>query len=365
MGLIITLSGPAAPWGMQTEQGVEWAISGINAAGGVKAGADTYMVKLVKCDDKWIASEGATCATKMVYDEKVHYVVGPINALDALNPIMTAGKCFMGGITNADKEFTNPDAPYTWITLQGYDQWVDTFWKQLSKVETDIKTVGLIAPITSYDQMTPSKAAVLKYFPGVEIVEAVTWVQGITDFYPLLTPIVAKNPDAIGMTDGGVGDQSLMIKQVRELGFKGILVGSNFGDPGPGAAVAGNAAIEGFYQNEPDYSSDIYPQTTRALYAEYQNLYPGAQFGLCQYLGYSAVYFYKQAIEKAGSIDPDKVKTVLDDPNWTYEWFGMPGRSLGGLSTYGIKRTNQDEVCLSTTHDGKKVAISHEQVIVP
>jgi len=56
---------------------------------------------------------------------------------------------------------------------------------------------------------------------------------------------------------------------------------------------------------------------------------------------------------------------VLDDPNWTYEWFGMTGRSLGGLETFGIRRVNQDEVGFSQVVDGRKVMLSRQGVVVP
>jgi hypothetical protein len=43
---------------------------------------------------------------------------------------------------------------------------------------------------------------------------------------------------------------------------------------------------------------------------------------------------------------------VFDDPTWEYEWFGVPGKKLGGLETYGIRRVNGDEICLSVVRDG-------------
>ena len=106
--------------------------------------------------------------------------------------------------------------------------------------------------------------------------------------------------------------------------------------------------------------------TSRALYAEFQQVYPGEPCGLCHYLGFSTIYFYKQLIETAGSINPDDVMKVLDDPSWMYEWWGQPGRSLGGLETFGIRRVNQDETVLTRTDEFcQKVPISRELTVVP
>jgi len=87
---------------------------------------------------------------------------------------------------------------------------------------------------------------------------------------------------------------------------------------------------------------------------------------LCHYLGFSTIYFYKQLIETAGSINPDDMMKVLDDPSWTYEWWGHPGRSLGELETFGIRRVNQDETVLTRTDEiYQKVPISRELIVVP
>ena len=68
---------------------------------------------------------------------------------------------------------------------------------------------------------------------------------------------------------------------------------------------------EGLLTGEPRYRSE--------LYAKYRRLHCGAQFGLCQYCGYGDLMFHVQAIEAAGSIDPDEATKVIDDPDWTCE----------------------------------------------
>jgi len=367
MGIILPLSGPAGAWGIQTEQGAVWAKDRINEAGGIKVGDDTYMIKFVKCDDKYIGSEGITCATRMVYDEQVHYVIGSIGVNVAIAPMLTEGKVINMGIGTASAATVNPEHPYLLYSLQGFETWVNAFYKQFAKVHPEVKTVGVIGlvPDPSGASVQTTKDAVETQM-GAEVVAAVEHTAGTTDFYPFLTPIVAKNPDAIALYSQGVGSQALIIKQARELGYEGILAASNHGEPLPGCAIAGNEAYTGVYHNEPVYDSDLYPEATRALYAEFQKVYPGEPCGLCHYLGFSTVYFYKQAIETAGSIDPDEVLKVFDDPNWTYEWWGQPGRSLGGLETYGIRRVNQDETVLTSTDENcQKVPVSRELVTIP
>ena len=56
---------------------------------------------------------------------------------------------------------------------------------------------------------------------------------------------------------------------------------------------------------------------------------------------------------------------VFDDPDWQFEYFGVPGRSLGGLETFGSRRVLQDEVGYSEVINGEKVMKSREPVVIP
>jgi len=367
IGMILPFSGPAAPWGIQTEQGANWARDRINLAGGIKVGGDTYMIEFVKCDDKYIGSEGITCATRMVFEEQVHWVLGSIGVNVAINPILTDGKVISMGIGNANAAQVTPEHPYRIYSLQDFINWTKAFYRQVAKAHPEVKTVAVMGlePSQGSDSTAEIKDAVETQM-DVEVVHASAHTAGVTDFYPFLTPIIAKNPDMIALYSQGVGAQALIIKQARELGYEGILAASNHGEPLPGCAIAGNEAYTGVYHNEPVYDSDLYPEATRELYAEFTRIYPGEPCGLCHYLGFSTIYFYKQLIEQTGSIDPDDALTLLDDPTWTYEWWGQPGRSLGGLETFGIRRVNQDETVLTSTDANcQKVPVSRELVIVP
>ena len=346
--------------------GVEWAVDNINAAGGIDVDGDKYVIEVVKCDTKFLGSQASTCATMMVYDEEVHYLIGPIETQEAMAPVLVPGKAINGIIAACSERFINPEYPYTFIGLGPSELYADGFFKQMIEFYPDIASVAIIGPATSAgdDNVRYADEAVTRWY-NAEVVETARWEPGVTDFYPQLTPIVAKNPDALIICGGGSGEQDLIVKQVRELGFEGQLVGPWHGTEEPLVELVGAEVAEGMLINEPVYWSELYPEATRALYAEYQELYPGADLGLTHYLGYGNTMLIKQAIEEAGSIDPDMVVQVFDDPNWTFEWFGMPGHKLGGLETYGIRRVHPDEICLSIVKDGTREALSREPLVVP
>ena len=367
IGVVQPLSGPAAPWGVQIERGADWAADKVNDAGGFKVGDDTYMIELVKCDSKMMGSGAAECATRLVYEEQIHYVIGEIINQLAMNPITNEGKCISANIGN-QTEALGPDAPYTWVTCGTQATWHGTFWKQAYRFHPEIRTVIGLAENTgngdAYAQAAPTNHA---RYGGeqVKVLDIVRYEPFSSDYYPVLTPVVAKNPDVIDIMGANEGDTALMVKQARELGYRGLLSACSVGTAKLVMEVAGPAYTEGLMMNEPDYSSDLYPEATHQLYAEYQQRYPGEPLPYTVYLGYGVVMFYVEAVQKAGSTDPDEVLKVFDDPDWRFQWFGVPGRSLGGIETYGVRRSLQDEGCYSEVIDGKSVLKSHEPMMVP
>jgi len=180
-----------------------------------------------------------------------------------------------------------------------------------------------------------------------------------------LTKVVAKNPDAIDFDGGGHGDNDLMVKQIRELGYKGLIFGPMHGDPMSAVDIGGCEFAEGFATNDPDYTSDIYPEETRQIAAEIKQKFPDADLALTTYLSYNAVEMYVAGMQWAGSIDPDEVIKAFDDPDFEYTAFGVPGRTLGGFETNGIRRNWQDEVAYSEVVNCEKVMLSRKATTIP
>jgi len=364
IGLVMPLSGPGAPWGYEAQQGAQWAIDKVNAAGGIKVGADTYVLKLVKCDDKLTGSVAAECASKFVYDEQIHYAIGPLVTYPAMSPILTPGKCFAASPANATSLTIGPDFPYSLAIAAPIPQWVDAFWKQAYRFHPEIETVVIVSGTDLAGDLYSAASEAIHAKYGRKVTGVVRYQPFSQDYYPVLISVAAKNPDVLDFAGGMKGDIDLMVKQVRELGYTGLLAGSSHGDTASTVEVASAEAAEGFMINDPDYGSDLYPETTRQLYAEYRQHY-GKPFSAITYGSYGGVMLFVQAIKKAGSTDPDEVMKVFDNPDWEFEWFGMSGRSLGGMETFGIRRCVQDEVGYSEVINGVKVMKSRERTLVP
>jgi ABC-type branched-subunit amino acid transport system substrate-binding protein len=289
--------------------------------------------------------------------------MGTTPPIESLVPLAEQEGCFMAIIGNP--RHPGPEAPHFIIGCPDPWYWVQTFWEQAYEFNPGIETVAVVSPISvTGDWYCDSEQDVHARF-GSEVVDVARYQQYAVDYYPILTPIVAKNPDVISMSGGTRGDIDLMIKQARELGYTGLLASGNHGDAASAIEVAGCEYSEGFRYNDPDYSSEVYSDTIRQLDAEFKKRFPGRAVFYTTYLGYAFTYFFKQAIELAGSIDTAEVMKVIDDPTWRFEWFGRPGASLGGTELVGINRCINDEVGYSELINCEKVMKSRKSVDIP
>src|SRR5678816_3850570 len=80
IGAIGSLSGGGTAWGLAIKRGAEIALDEVNAAGGVKVGDKTYKVELVMYDDQYTGQGGKNAAERLVHQDKVKYIIGPIGS---------------------------------------------------------------------------------------------------------------------------------------------------------------------------------------------------------------------------------------------------------------------------------------------
>ena len=339
IGFFSPLSGPAARWGSEFELGAKWAADDINAAGGIKVGADTYMIKVISCDTKGVGSVAAECATRFVYEEGIRYVIGPLGAVEAVMPIFNEAKCFYTDLSPIFKG--GPDKPYYINGNTSYPLYAAAFYENCVKAHPEVKTVAVIAPDTQDGHVNAGAAIAGATGAGLTLVSEEYYTGGITDFYPVLTKVLRTNPGAIDPGACGPGDQALMVKAARELGFTGNIFQPTYIPLDLQLNVIGLAFMYKISTAMPDFSSEFYSAAARELNRRYMvaKAKPGEdRMPDCVVHGYSHMMFYKKAIETAGSLDQDKVMKVIDDPNFTFERYYVSNAKLGGIETFGIRR---------------------------
>jgi ABC-type branched-subunit amino acid transport system substrate-binding protein len=145
---------------------------------------------------------------------------------------------------------------------------------------------------------------------GIEIVYDEYYPGDIKDFSPFLIKSISKNPDVIFDTGTGGNFLALVVKQARDLGYKGF-----FMEPCPPAIktnidVAGAEAVEGMLGFGYASAGEGAPVGVKAFRESYIKKYgQWAEESLVVAVPLSAVLL---GIEMAGSMDTDKIIRVLE-----------------------------------------------------
>jgi branched-chain amino acid transport system substrate-binding protein len=186
---------------------------------------------------------------------------------------------------------------------------------------------------------------------GFKVVFYEFYERGTTDFYPLITKMLPNKPDWFDTGASPPGDHSLMVKQSREMGFKGGFSTTTGINPTPLIKIAGKEYAEGFMGPNLDFESDFVTKQEKEFEKKYIKKY-GPPFNPIALSFYPPLYVLKQGIEKANSIDTTKVMKSLSAPGWKFDWIGKEAW-WGGKEYYGIDRQLIGSIAVSTMKDGK------------
>jgi branched-chain amino acid transport system substrate-binding protein len=308
--------------------GVFEPLTGANAAGGqeeldgihlaqslyptVKAGSKTYKVDLAIADNKSDKVEAANAGQALVDRDKVQVILGswgsglsmaagpifmnakiPAIGLSCTNPLVTKGNPFYFRVCFID--------PFQGTVMATYAQKNLGAKKAIliREVSNDY-SVGLAKFFSdSFVKLTGDKNA---------IVATLNYNTGDQDFSAQLTQIKSLKADVI-FAPGNYTESALIIKQARELGIKTPFLGGDTWEINEFISV-GKADVEGavlstFFDND----APLTPMS-KVFVAQYQKKYNKLPSGTAV-LGFDGYMLALDAIKRAGSIDPGKIRDAI------------------------------------------------------
>jgi branched-chain amino acid transport system substrate-binding protein len=347
VGAIGTLSGGGTEWGLALQRGVTVAFDEINAAGGVKVGGKSYTLKMIMYDDQYTAQGGTTAATRLVNVDGVKFIIGPVGSPPVLGTVAVTNPAKVVTLSNGySPKILTPESKYSFRIQIPTDYFAPSVAAWLRKTYPDVTKVGIISPNDAVGQTLAPLHRDAYEQHKFEMVFDEKYDRGLKDFGPLLTRMMAKGAQLLELDGNAPGEAGLMIKQARQLGFKGVIIQTG----GPGLEeilrVAGPFA-EGFL------SYDLFDPTDPAVQsyvkgyrAKWEGPIPGISV-----MYYNAARILHEALKKADSIDVEKVRTALENLEGTPTVFG-PVRWTG-KDRYGINHQLLHSFFISEIKDGK------------
>lgn len=322
VGLVFTLSGPAAALGEQGRNGFLLAVEQTGGLGGIKT-----EVKVV--DDELKPDVAAARARELVERDDVDFVVGPIfsNVLQAIfNPVIDGGKFLISpnaGTSTYAGEQCNPNF---FVTSYQNDQSHEVLGAYAQR--EGFKSVFLMAP--NYQAGRDSLAGFKRHYKGNVVSELYTPL-GQLDFSGELAQIAALQPDAVfTFMPGGMGVN--LVKQYEQAGLKSIPFLSAFTVdestlPGQQDAALGMLAGSNW---APDMDN---PQTAK-FSAAYEAKY-GAIPGTYAMQAYDAAMLIDSAVRavKGDLSNRDALRTALEAADFE----SLRGKFAFGNNHYPIQ----------------------------
>lgn len=312
-----SLSGSEATFGISSTNGLKLAVEEMN--NGPKLLGKN--IKLITYDDQGKPSEAQTVVQRLIKNDNVVAVIGEVasSRSKAGAPICQQNKIPM--ITPAS---TNPE-----VTAIGdyifrvcfIDPFQATVVSKFIINTLKLKKVAILKDVKNA-YSTGLSDFFEKEFKnmGGEVVIVQSFQAGDKDFKAQLTAIKAANPEAI-FIPAYYTDVNLISIQAREIGITVPLIGSDGWESEKLTEGKAKDALEGCFfsthvsTENPDPSIQNFITKYKAKY----NMMPDAM----SFLAYDAGMILFDAIKRAGTTDPEKVKNELAK---TKDYSGVTGK---------------------------------------
>jgi len=210
IGVIVTLSGPAAVLGQQARDGFALAVKDL---GGKMGGRD---VEVVAVDDELKPDAAVSKVRGLLERDKVDFVVGPIfsNILQAIHKPVVDSKTFLISPNAGPSSYAGKEcSPFFYVTSYQNDQ----VHEILGKVAQDRGYKRVYVMVPNYQAGKDSVAGFKLDYKG-EIVEETYVPLGTLDFQVELSKIASMKPDAVfTFMPGGMGVS--LVKQFKQAGL--------------------------------------------------------------------------------------------------------------------------------------------------
>jgi len=345
IGLISSVTGPMAAVFKSEIEAAKPAAELINKKGGVKVGGKNYMIEIVTGDDQ-SSPPGAVSAVNKLLQQGVMLFVAPmfIPSNMAISSICEEAKALRVTPNCADLSlFAAPNR----LNFNGEASYLNVphVYMKLKALYPGTKRIAIIRPDDPGAKAITERTIEEIRRQGMEVVFHEAYKIPTEDFYPLLTKALQTKPDAIEGIFAIIPWMRGIINQAREMGFKGpIWLVSACGDTNLLKAAIEPKYAHDIMQAAPDLTSEkmlpIVKEFKRLVETETKT---ALNYDHIQTL--RALLIIVQGIEKAQSLDPERIAKALEE----MESIDMPygkGR-FTGKDLIGQNRLMRDPIPFS------------------
>jgi branched-chain amino acid transport system substrate-binding protein len=315
-GAPLPITGPLAPEAIKQQQGYDLWAEQANKAGGISVGGKKYKVVIDYVDYQSNTPRAVQATEQMITQDNVNFLFGAFGsgAAKAASTVSEKYKVPTLAATASSSQVYDQGYKYLFGTFTPNDTLTTPLTKIIKEKAPDVKKVAILArndlfPLAIAQEMEKSAKA-----NGIDVVYFEKYAIGTLDHSAALSEIKAKAPQWIFIT-GYTNDLLLVRKQMVDQEMKADVVTMIAGPAyqefidATGASGENITSASWWHPAEQYEGKDVFGATSNfvKLFKEKYHSEPDygqASAALCGAL-------FQMAIEKADSLDRDKVRDEL------------------------------------------------------
>lgn len=322
LGSANSLTGKYSSNGIDTQNGYDIAIKRINEMGGVTVGGKQYKLAVKYYDDESTPARTAQLLERLIEQDGVQYILGPYSSPTtiAAAPVVEKYQVPMVEAEGASRALFNKGYKYTFAVLSTSEQYLASAISLAAEVAekngkkpSDLR-VAMIFENDAFSQDV--RAGVVEDMEkfGMQAIIDDKMPADLSDISASLTKVKALKPDLLVISGHNKGAVTAA-RQMKELQVEvpmvamthceGAKVTDQFGPAADGFLCPTQWAETLSYSDKYFGSAADYDKAVKEAYPNYSVVpYQTAQAS-------AAVLVWKDAFERANSLDPKKVRDAI------------------------------------------------------
>ena len=320
LGAAVSITGKYSTNGKNTLDGYQLAASRINEMGGIKVGAKTYKLKIIYYDDESTSARGAQLVERLVEQDHVKFVLGPYSSglTKAIAPVTEKYKIPMVEGNGADRDLFTQGYRYLFAVLNTSDYYlreaVNLLAEQAKRLGKKPSEMRIAIAIENDNFSQDVRNGVIedakKY--GMKVVIDDKLPPELNDMSATLTKVKALRPDML-VVSGHAKGATLAVRQTADQKVHVPMLALTHCDSAQIAEKLGQAAEHAVCASQ--WDDDLsYKDKWFGTAKEYAQRFEKA-FGYAPPYqaaeSTASVLVYVDALERAGSLDPQKVRDAI------------------------------------------------------
>ncbi|HET6519399.1 MAG TPA: ABC transporter substrate-binding protein [Geminicoccaceae bacterium] len=330
LGSVLSVTGPASFLGDPEQKTLEMYVEKINEEGGILG----EEVRLIVYDDTGDANTARTFATRLIEDDRVDAIIGgtTTGTTMAVVPLVEDAEIPFISLAGA-VVIIDPVKPWVFKTPHTDRMACEKIFEDMQK--QGIARIGLISGAGGFDTSMREQCLAVAPDHGIEVVADESYGARDTDMTPQLTNI-RNAPGVQAVLNAGFGQgPAVVTRNFAQLGLDVPLYQSHgvasksfielAGEAANGVRLPAAALLVAEQLPDDDPQKPVVVDYKRAFEERWNQ--PVSTFGGH---AYDALFILKDAIERAGSKDPEAVREAIE-------------RTEGFIGTAGEVNMSEDD----------------------